>query len=195
MNVIFPGSFDPLTKGHEDIIDRIVDIFGHVDVLILNNYNKKHTFSILERKEMILKIFENNTKVKVNIYNGLLADYIKQNHVDIIVRALRNTLDFENEKINAKINKELADVETFVFHVDIIVRALRNTLDFENEKINAKINKELADVETFVLFSQKNNEYISSTIVKDIYFNGGDVSSYVDKVVLEMLNDKFRRNE
>lgn len=159
MNVIFPGSFDPLTKGHEDIIDRIVEIFGHVDVLILNNYNKKHTFSILERKEMILKIFENNTKVKVNIYNGLLADYIKQNHVDIIVRALRNTLDFENEKINAKINKELADVETFV------------------------------------LFSQKNNEYISSTIVKDIYFNGGDVSSYVDKVVLEMLNDKFRRNE
>ena len=77
--------------------------------------------------------------------------------------------------------------------VNIIVRGVRNTLDFESEKINAKVNKELCGVETVLFFSDSSDEHISSTVVKDIYFNGGSIARYVDKIVLDILREKFRR--
>ena len=78
--------------------------------------------------------------------------------------------------------------------INIIVRGVRNTLDFESEKINAKVNQELCGVQTILFFSESSEEHISSSVVKDIFFNGGNIEPYVDKIVLDILNKKFRRN-
>lgn len=158
MKVVFPGSFDPITKGHKSIILKILDIFKSVDVVVLNNINKNHLFSIEERKDIILNIFKNYENVRVNTYNGLLANYVKENDVNLLVRGVRNSLDFESEKINAKVDKELCGVETLL------------------------------------LFSESSDECISSSVVKDVFLNGGNVDLYVDKIVLDMLYRKFRRN-
>ncbi|MCI5997506.1 MAG: pantetheine-phosphate adenylyltransferase [Peptoniphilaceae bacterium] len=159
MKVIFPGSFDPITNGHIDIILRSLKIFDTVEVLVLNNFNKNTTFSIEEREDIISKVFINNKKIKVCSYNGLLYDYI---------------------------NKE---------KVDFIIRGIRNTIDYENEKINASVNREHSNVETLLMFSDDLKYCVSSSLVKELYFNGADVSKYVDNIVLDELNKKFRRNE
>lgn len=159
MKVIFPGSFDPITNGHIDIILRSLKIFDTVEVLILNNFNKNATFSIEERKDIISRVFIDNKKIKVCSYNGLLYDYV---------------------------NKE---------KVDFIIRGIRNSIDYENEKINASVNREHSNVETLLMFSDDLKCCVSSSLVKELYFNGADVSKYVDNIVLDELNKKFRRNE
>lgn len=159
MKVIFPGSFDPFTNGHKQIVLKALDIFESVDIVVLNNIKKNPIFSIEERKNIISDIFKNFNNVSINTHCGLLCDYIRQNKINVIVRGVRNTLDFENEKINAKVNKELCGVETILF------------------------------------FADNRYEYISSTVVKDLFFNSGNIDLYVDKIVLDKLSKKIRRNE
>ena len=109
---IFPGSFDPITLGHHDIIKRGIQLFDEVIVAIGINADKKYMFSLEQRQKFIEDAFENEPKVKVVTYKGLTVDFCKENNVDFILRGLRNPADFEFEKAIAHTNRDLAPIET-----------------------------------------------------------------------------------
>ncbi|WP_055448795.1 pantetheine-phosphate adenylyltransferase [Lacinutrix mariniflava] len=109
---LFPGSFDPLTLGHYDIIKRGVTLFDEVIVAIGVNSDKKYMFSLEERKEFIEDTFKDEPKVKVVTYKGLTVHFCQKIGVDFILRGLRNPADFEFEKAIAHTNRDLSTIET-----------------------------------------------------------------------------------
>ncbi len=110
---VYPGSFDPITLGHLDIIKRASSLFGKLIVVVMVNPNKKHSFSAEERVELIKKSVADLDNVEVEYYNGLLADYAKQKGAKAIVKGLRALSDFEYEFQMALTNKQLnPEVET-----------------------------------------------------------------------------------
>lgn len=109
---LFPGSFDPLTLGHYDIINRGVKLFDEVIVAIGINSDKKYMFSLSERKQFIEDAFKDEPKVKVVTYKGLTVEFCKEIGVEYILRGLRNPADFEFEKAIAHTNRKMATVET-----------------------------------------------------------------------------------
>lgn len=109
---LFPGSFDPITLGHYDIIKRGVKLFDEVVVAIGINADKNYMFSIEERKSFIEKSFANEPKVKVTTYEGLTVDFCKEINAKFILRGLRNPADFEFEKAIAHTNRKLSKIET-----------------------------------------------------------------------------------
>lgn len=148
---VFPGSFDPITLGHEDVITRAIPLFDEVIVAIGVNSSKKYMFSLEERKSFIEKTFAKYENVSVVTYGGLTVDFCKKNNIDYIIRGLRNPADFEFEKAIAHTNRDLAPVET-----------------------------------VFLLTAAKTS-YISSSIVRDVLRNGGDVSQLVPSAVPSKL--------
>ena len=148
---IFPGSFDPITNGHYDIIKRGASLFDEIIVAIGINAEKKYMFSIEERKKFIEEAFKNEPKVKVITYTGLTIDLCKRENADFILRGLRNPADFEFEKAIAHTNRSLSEIET-VF-----------------------------------LLTAAGTSYISSSIVRDVLRNGGDISKLVPKSVVKQL--------
>ncbi|AUC85054.1 pantetheine-phosphate adenylyltransferase [Polaribacter sp. ALD11] len=109
---IFPGSFDPITLGHFDIIERGITLFDELIIAIGINADKKYMFSLEERKNFIKACFKDNPKVKVVAYEGLTVHFCQENNVDFILRGLRNPSDFEFEKAIAHTNRDLAPIET-----------------------------------------------------------------------------------
>jgi pantetheine-phosphate adenylyltransferase len=109
---LFPGSFDPLTLGHYDIIRRGIDLFDEIIVAIGINASKKYMFSIEERKQFIEEAFKDEPKVKVTTYKGMTVDYCKEIEAGFILRGLRNPADFEFEKAIAHTNRKLSKIET-----------------------------------------------------------------------------------
>ena len=109
---IFPGSFDPITLGHYDIIERGVKLFDEIIVAIGINADKKYMFTIEERKAFIENAFKDQPKVKVTTYQGLTVDYCKTIDAQFILRGLRNPADFEFEKAIAHTNRKLSKIET-----------------------------------------------------------------------------------
>ncbi|MGB2273476.1 MAG: pantetheine-phosphate adenylyltransferase, partial [Flavicella sp.] len=95
---VFPGSFDPITLGHVDIINRAIPLFDEIVIAIGVNSDKKYMFSLEKRISFIEKIFENKEKIKVTSYSGLTVDYCKKVAAPFILRGLRNPADFEFEK-------------------------------------------------------------------------------------------------
>jgi pantetheine-phosphate adenylyltransferase len=109
---IFPGSFDPITSGHYDVITRGVTLFDELIIAIGINADKKYMFSLEERKKFIEDSFKHNSKIKVITYKGLTVDFCQKNNVNFILRGLRNPADFEFEKAIAHTNRDLAPIET-----------------------------------------------------------------------------------
>ncbi|MEX0362149.1 MAG: pantetheine-phosphate adenylyltransferase [Allomuricauda sp.] len=109
---IFPGSFDPLTLGHYDIIQRGITLFDELLIAIGINADKKYMFSLEERTRFISEAFKNEPKIKVVTYEGLTVDFCKQVDADFILRGLRNPADFEFEKAIAHTNRQLSEIET-----------------------------------------------------------------------------------
>lgn len=110
---VYPGSFDPITNGHLDIIERTANIFDNVIVAVSNNPNKDHLFSREERVQMIEEAIADYEKIEVDAFDGLLIDYIREQKAEIIVRGLRAVSDFEAEFQMASMNKKLdSDIET-----------------------------------------------------------------------------------
>ncbi|GAA4281430.1 pantetheine-phosphate adenylyltransferase [Gaetbulibacter aestuarii] len=109
---LFPGSFDPLTLGHCDIITRGVTLFDELIVAIGVNSDKKYMFSLDERQRFIEETFANEPKVKVMTYEGLTVDFCQEIGVEFILRGLRNPADFEFEKAIAHTNRCLSEIET-----------------------------------------------------------------------------------
>ena len=109
---IFPGSFDPITLGHYDIIERGVTLFDELIIAIGINSSKNYMFTLEERKKFIEDCFKHEPKIKVVTYKGLTVDFCQKNDVDFILRGLRNPADFEFEKAIAHTNRDLAPIET-----------------------------------------------------------------------------------
>ncbi len=109
---IFPGSFDPITLGHYDIIKRSLPLFDEIIVAIGVNAEKKYMFALEDRKQFIEKAFADEPKVKVMTYEGLTIDLCKKMNAKFILRGLRNPADFEFEKAIAHTNRRLSKIET-----------------------------------------------------------------------------------
>lgn len=152
--VLYPGSFDPITKGHMNIINQASDLFDEVVIAILVNPSKKLSmFSIDERLEIIKEIFKDNDKIKVVSGTGAAVDIALLNECKAIIRGLRGLSDYDYEVQLAQINK-----------------------DISNNKIN-----------TICLFADKEYQFISSSMVKEVFNLGKDIDKYVDPIVKEKM--------
>ncbi|RKN78364.1 pantetheine-phosphate adenylyltransferase [Ulvibacterium marinum] len=109
---IFPGSFDPLTLGHYDIIKRGITLFDEIIIAIGINAEKQYMFPLERRMQFIQKAFEKESKIRVLTYEGLTVEFCKKMKADFILRGLRNPADFEFEKAIAHTNRKLSEIET-----------------------------------------------------------------------------------
>ena len=109
---VFPGSFDPITLGHIDIIERGLGLFDEIIIAIGVNADKKYMFSLEERKRFIEESFKHKPKIKVMTYSGLTIDFCRKQEAAFILRGLRNPGDFEFEKAIAHTNRKLSEIET-----------------------------------------------------------------------------------
>jgi pantetheine-phosphate adenylyltransferase len=141
---VFPGSFDPFTFGHKNIVERALPLFDKIIIAIGVNAEKKTMFSLEERISGISSVFNDEKKVEVKSYAGLTVDFCLKNDARFIIRGVRNNLDFEYEKAIAQMNKELGN-----------------------------------GIETFILCPDPEYSTISSTVIRDVFRNGHDISKYV----------------
>ena len=109
---VFPGSFDPITLGHYDIIERGLTVFDELILAIGVNASKKYMFSLEERMYFLEETFKEEAKIKVMTYKGLTVDFCKKQDIEFILRGLRNPGDFEFEKAIAHTNRKLSGIET-----------------------------------------------------------------------------------
>lgn len=109
---VFPGSFDPITNGHYDIILRALPLFDEIIVAIGINADKKYMFPLETRKKFIEEAFKDEPKIRVATYTGLTTDFCIENDAEFILRGLRNPADFEFEKAIAHTNRLLTKIET-----------------------------------------------------------------------------------
>ena len=113
---IFPGSFDPYTIGHHDIVMRGLQVFDEIVIGIGHNYTKRETFPLDERLAAIQRIYNNEPRVLVEIYEGLTVDFALKHDAQFILRGVRSTLDFEYERNIAEANKQLSGIETILLY-------------------------------------------------------------------------------
>ena len=140
---IFPGSFDPFTIGHYDIVVRGLDIFDEIVIGIGKNSQKTTTFSLEERLAAIQQAFAHEPRVKVEVYEGLTIDFAAQ------------------------------------YDSKHILRGVRSVKDFEYERDIAEANKQLSGIETVVLYTRPELAHISSSLVRELYAYGKDISEMI----------------
>ncbi|MEJ5995502.1 pantetheine-phosphate adenylyltransferase [Pedobacter sp. Du54] len=149
---LFPGSFDPITIAHVDIVNRALPLFDKIVMGIGLNSSKQGFLSAEKREEMVKTIFAENPKVEVQMYEGLTVDFCRKITAKYMVRGIRSASDFEYERAIAQINQTM-----------------------------------MPEVETILLLSKPEYSAISSTIVRDILRNNGNVSPFVPKQALRFL--------
>ncbi|MBR5369967.1 MAG: pantetheine-phosphate adenylyltransferase [Bacilli bacterium] len=155
--VLYPGSFDPITKGHMNIIEQASDLFDEVVVAVMQNPTKKQgMFTIEERMEMIKELYHRMNNIKVITGNGAAVDVAILNECKAIIRGLRSLSDYDYEVQLQQINK-----------------------DISNNKVN-----------TICLFADKEYQFISSSMVKEVFKLDKDISNYVDEEVQKQMIKK-----
>ncbi len=158
---VCPGSFDPVTLGHLDIITRASTLFDKVIVLISTNASKANpSFTATERMMMIAEATSHLDNVVIDILDGLLVDYVKNVKAVAIVKGLRAVTDFEYEFQMALTNKVL-----------------------------------YANAETVFLTTSKENMYLSSSVVKQVAYFGGDISPFVPECILETIRNRLVKED
>jgi pantetheine-phosphate adenylyltransferase len=125
---LFPGSFDPFTKGHEAIVLKAINLFDEIIIGIGINNNKKYLFDTEKRIIHIKELFKNYPTVKVGTYQKLTVDYCKEIGANNIIRGLRNSTDFEYEKSIAHINTAISGLETVFFLTDEKYSSLNSSI-------------------------------------------------------------------
>ena len=119
LRALYPGTFDPLTYGHVNLIERAVEVFDEVVVAVAHNTRKKTLFTKDERMEILREVFRDQAKLRVDCFEGLTVDYIHSADCKVVLRGLRTISDFEYEFQMAQANKTMApDVETFFMMTD-----------------------------------------------------------------------------
>ena len=142
---LFPGSFDPFTKGHEAIVLKAIHLFDEIYIGIGINRHKKYLFDTENRIKHIKEIFKNYSNVQVGTYQKLTVDYCKEIKASHIIRGLRNSSDFEYEKTIAHMNNAISGIETIFFLSDEKHSAL-------NSSIIREMYTNKADISPFVTF-------------------------------------------
>lgn len=144
---VCPGSFDPVTRGHLDIIKRGATVFDEVIVVVANNQSKDPLFSVDERIVLLKEVTKQFPNVKVDSFNGLLIDYVKNIGANVILRGLRAVSDFEYEMKIASINKKLDDeVETFFMMTNNQYSFLSSSIVKEAAKYHANVSDLVPEV-------------------------------------------------
>ena len=143
---VYPGSFDPITNGHIDVIKRASKVFDHLIVAVLVNDSKKSMFTLDERLDILKHIIENLDNVSFDSFSGLLVDYCKEKQLSAIVRGLRAISDFEFELQMAQMNRQLYDeTETVFFTTSEQYSYLSSSLVKEVAKFGGKIDGLIPD--------------------------------------------------
>ena len=143
---IFPGSFDPFTVGHYDIVKRGLQLFDEIIISIGRNSTKKETFPIREREEAIRKIFADEPRVKVAIYDCLTVDFARNERANCIIRGLRAVTDFEYELQLFQTNKKLApDIETVFLNTNLQYAYLSSSIVKEVASYGGEISEFVPD--------------------------------------------------
>jgi pantetheine-phosphate adenylyltransferase len=145
---VFPGSFDPVTLGHIDIIERAVPLFDKIIIAIGKNSQKQGYFTLEQRLNWLQELYVHEQKISVDFYEGLTVNYCAAKNAGYIIRGLRSAADYEYEKVIAQTNKTL------------------------NHQI-----------ETIFILSNPEFSHVSSTIVKEVLRNGGDITKMVPLIV------------
>ena len=156
--VIYPGSFDPITKGHLDIIKRISSLFNKVIIGVFINSSKNQWFDIDERVNLIKKVLESEEikNAEVVQFSGLLVDYIEKENIDILVRGLRAVSDYEYE-----------------LQINLVNKSLTNS-----------------NFETIFLTASRKYLYLSSSIVKEIALNKGNLQQFIPEVIISDIEKR-----
>lgn len=145
---IFPGSFDPFTKGHQNIVDRFLPLFDQIIIGIGGNSSKKYMYTEDSRMNHIKTIFKDEPKISVESYSGLTVNFCKEKKAQYLLRGLRNTTDFNYEKSIALMNKELEGIETLFLMTDEGLSHISSTIIREVAKNDCEISQ-------FVTYSEK----------------------------------------
>lgn len=154
--IVYPGTFNPITNGHTDLVERASKIFGHVIVAVGTNALKSDQISVDERVVLASKVLAHLDNVEVTGFSCLLTDFVKQRGSKLILRGLRTVADFEYEFQLVGMNRQLAP-----------------------------------DIETIFLAPAEHYSYISSTLVREIASYGGDVSKFVDPLIVTAMEKEF----
>ncbi len=156
MKAIYPGSFDPFTNGHLDILNRSLKIFTEVTVLVAGTSRKASLLTVEERVSLIKESVKNNPRVKVDSTPNLIMEYARLHGISAVIRGLRTPSDFEYEYMMATMNKNIHP-----------------------------------ECETVFMMTSQGLYFVSSTMIKELYLYGGDISTYVPAPVLQKLREKF----
>ena len=157
--VLYPGSFDPMTKGHMNIVEQASDLFDEVIIAVMQNPLKKSgLFTLDERMEIIKELYQRMNNVRVISASGAAVDVALLNECKVIIRGLRSLSDYDYEVQLQQMNKEISD-----------------------NKVN-----------TICLFADKEYQFVSSSMVKEVFNLDKDISRYVDPIVRERMLVKKR---
>ena len=157
---IYPGTFDPITEGHLDVIKRAAKTFDEVYVAVMHNRRKTCTYTTEERVRLIKKCTRNIKNVKVVCDDGLTVDLAKKLGCSVMIRGIRAVTDYENELAQATANMML------------------------NDKI-----------ETYFMVAKPELSFLSSSIVKEIAYFGGDISKYIPKAIYKEVVERLQNKE
>lgn len=155
LKAIYPGSFDPITNGHLDILDRARSVFSEITIVVAGSGKKSPLFTPEERVDLIREVVKDRENVKVDRWAGLIMDYAKTHEVAAVIRGLRAASDFEYEFMMATMNKNINPA-----------------------------------VETIFMMTAQNLYFVSSTMIKELFLYGGDISPYVPPHIIRVLEKK-----
>ncbi|MCI8549302.1 MAG: pantetheine-phosphate adenylyltransferase [Lachnospiraceae bacterium] len=153
---VYPGSFDPVTLGHLDIIERSSRIVDELVVGVLNNSSKNPLFSVEERVNMLKEVTSHLSNVRIESFDGLLVDFAVRCHANVVVRGLRAITDFEYELQMSQTNRIMCP-----------------------------------KLDTIFLTTDLKYAYLSSSIVREVAYYGGDISAFVPAAIIERVLEKF----
>lgn len=156
VSAVYPGSFDPVTRGHLDLVERALPLFDRLTVAVAINSSKSSTFTVDERKEMLREVLPEDSRLDVVTFRGLVVDFCRQQRIGAILRGVRTVSDFEYEYQLALTNRHLAP-----------------------------------DIETVFVMPSAQYSYVSSSLIREIVRNGGDVSSFLPPAIERRLRDRL----
>lgn len=147
---LFPGSFDPFTKGHEVVIRKALQLFDEVVIGVGVNSTKNYMFETEKRLNHIRSLFQDEPKVRVETYNKLTVDFCKDIDAQFIIRGLRDSKDYEYERSIAHMNRSISTIETVIFLTDPEFSAISSTIIREIHRNGASIEQFVTNSELLV---------------------------------------------
>jgi pantetheine-phosphate adenylyltransferase len=148
---VFPGSFDPFTKGHESMVNRFTPLFDQIIIAVGINSTKNYLFTLQSRLLHIQSLFPDNPKIVVETYEGLTVDFCKQKKAQYLIRGIRSTIDFEFEKSIAQMNHSLAGIETLFLMAEPQLAPINSTIVREIKKNNGDIRLFVTNDEMLII--------------------------------------------